>query len=72
MKYSLFNSIIQNYLYLLHLQVKDSGYIYSKWANEKFDYTVDGTQCKCEPNFTIIEEIRPFDRKQFLKECAVE
>ena len=32
--------------------------IYTKWANEKLDHTADGTECKCKPNFTILEEIK--------------
>ncbi len=62
-----------NKVYDRKIKVKCStcSFIYTKWADEKLNYTVDGSQCKCKPNFIVIEEIK-FNKTQFLKDCGVE
>lgn len=34
------------------------GKIYTKWADEKLNHTLDGSECKCKPFFLILKEIK--------------
>ncbi len=35
------------------------GKVYTKWADTMLNFCLDGTECKCKPNFCIIAESKP-------------
>lgn len=39
------------------------GYVYTKWADKMLNYTVDGTECNCKPNFYILKELKGINKK---------
>jgi len=36
----------------------ECGKTYAKWATKLLYHTLDGSECSCDPNFTIIKELK--------------